>query len=221
MIQTISLCVLTPFDVPLQFNFSVYFLNSWSPLYYSERHSLKPDEIGIHLMLPHLFNLFVKMFVSKPLFAALQHPSGYCRFTLLACRRFFTVVGFLGSTVSMVVLALNSTAANDGADGAGGGRDGVWLTTACSTVAMGFVALHPSGFKANYMDLTLNSSGLLSGVGNTLASAGAYVGPLVVGHILQQYKSWALVYYTIGATSVLTAAVFGLCSQVEPVDKED
>merc|ERR1712039_187967 len=94
------------------------------------------------------------------------------------------------------------------------------MGTACLTVAMAFVGLHPSGFKANYMDLSQHSTGLLSGLGNTVASMASFVGPVVVGEILARYKSWTLVFAVVGLVQVVAAVVFGTLSRVEPIDAQ-
>jgi sugar phosphate permease len=186
------------------FNFGVYFMNSWTPTYYKEQLNLRPEDAVIHFSLPHFINLFVKAVVSKRLFDYLRSPA--CNFTILGCRRFFSVVGFIGMSIALFgVIAA--------------GQNAVQATTFMS-IGMGFVALHPSGFKANYMDLTLYSSGLLSGLGNTLASVASYVGPLVVGYILQTSQSWPLVFVTVSCVNVVAALGFLMFSSVQPVDKK-
>ena len=83
---------------------------------------------------------------------------------------------------------------------------------------MACVALHPSGFKANYMDLSRGSAGMLSGVGNTLASVASYGGPLAVGFILETSGSWPTVFGAVCAVNVLAAGVYGCFSRVTPLD---
>eukprot|EP00947_MAST-08B_sp_MAST-8B-sp1_P004613 g4613.t1 len=206
----------------IAFNFSVYFLNSWSPLFYAEALGLGPAEAAGHFMAPHLANLVVKLFISKPLFFFLQNSAG---FSLLHCRRFFSVVGFLGTAAALAGLAkaywmaMALKASEDGGDASGEKAIALYTTTACFTVAMAFVALHPSGFKANYMDLTRHSSGLLSGLGNTLASVGAYVGPMAIGGVLERYDNdWSLAFAMVGAVSAASAATYAMLSSADPVD---
>ena len=124
-----------------------------------------------------------KVFVAKPLFEFLRGP---CQLTVLGCRRFFSVVGFVGSAASMALVVFGGTYTVDTTSTAVT-TTGAAISTLGFTLAMGFIGLHPSGFKANYMDLSLHSSGLLSGMGNTMASLAAFVAPLVVGHVLKEY----------------------------------
>ena len=97
-------------------------------------------------------------------------------------------------------------------------RYGATGATACFAMANAFVALHPAGFKANYMDVTRASAGVITGIGNTLASVAAYVGPNFVGYVLQHYASWAPVFGVIAALQAVAAADFLLFSTTTPVD---
>jgi len=185
------------------FNFGVYFQNSWSALYYKEALELLPEEAWLDFILPHLANLLVKVWIAKHVFSWLR----YCNAALLTCRRFFTVMGFIGAAISFGRLVL--------AHGSGHAR---FCSTACFTVAMAFVGLHPSGFKANYMDITLHNGGLLSGLGNTLASIASFLGPLAVGALLSHSKAWPLIFTMVALVNLLSAFMFGNCSSVDPVD---
>jgi len=184
------------------FNFSVYFQNSWTPIYYNDVHGISPSEAGLHFAMPHFANTFVKAVVSGPLNAYLLSPK--VGFTLKGCRRFFTVVGFLGSSIGLLSLVCFSKSA--------------MATTLWFTVAMGFAAFHPSGFKANYMDVTKHSSGALSGVGNTVATAASYLGPIVVDR-LQNSKGWPSVFAVVVSIDLAAAALFGLASTASPLDE--
>jgi sugar phosphate permease len=186
------------------FNFGVYFQNSWSALYYKEVLKISPKDASLDFILPHIMNLIVKAFVVKRIFVLLHEKHGL---GLLACRRFFTIAGFLGAAVAFTVLIAVQIM-----------NCGRIATTLCYTVAMAFVGLHPSGFKANYMDLSVRSSGLISGLGNTLASVASFVGPLVVGYLLEKTGSWPLVFGIVACINVAAALVFGSLSSITPVD---
>ncbi|KAH8060232.1 hypothetical protein JL722_5198 [Aureococcus anophagefferens] len=83
----------------------------------------------------------------------------------LACRRTFTGVGFLGTALALAPLAV-------------AGAPTFGLATACWTLALAFISLHPSGFKANYMDAaSRDAAGFVSGVGNTVGSAASLLSP--------------------------------------------
>eukprot|EP00927_Polykrikos_kofoidii_P036237 TRINITY_DN30603_c0_g2_i1.p1 TRINITY_DN30603_c0_g2~~TRINITY_DN30603_c0_g2_i1.p1 ORF type:complete len:443 (+),score=51.52 TRINITY_DN30603_c0_g2_i1:136-1464(+) len=188
------------------FNFGVYFLTSWTTIYYKDVLGVRPEEGTIHFTAPALLNLFMKAVVCKPLFSWLQGNG----FSLLGCRRFFSVAGFVGTSVAL----MGAIAAKES------GAQATIASSVMFTLALGFAALHPSGFKANYMDLSLHSSGLLSGMGNTFASVSSYIGPLVVGWTLERYKSWPHVFVIIASVNLTAALIFGTLSTVEPVDDD-
>lgn len=186
------------------FNFGVYFQTSWTPIYYQENLNVRPEHASLDLTLPAILNLAVKAGFAKPIFVWLHETKG---FSLITCRRCFSVIGFLGAGLAYAALAL-----------LGNREESRISVTICFTIAMGLVGLHPSGFKANYMDLSVRSSGLISGLGNTIASISSFVGPLVVGALLARQQSWPLVFATVASVNVIAAVIFGTLSSTEPVD---
>jgi len=98
---------------------------------------------------------------------------------------------------------------------------GVHGATLGFALALSAAALHPAGFKANYMDVSRNSGGLVSGVGNTLASVASFVSPLAVGFILNANPGtlgWGVVFGAIAGANALAAALFGTLSTATPID---
>jgi len=190
----------------MAFNLCIYFMTSWAPTFYSESFGLLPEKAKLALALPPLVDLAVKALLARPLEAALRGPS--LGFSTLGCRRFFSGVGFVGSALAM--LATPAAASRFGAVGA----------TCCFSLANGFAALHPSGFKASYMDVTRSATGVVTGVGNTLASLAAFVGPVVVGLLLQRLGSWAPSFCAIATLQLLAALAFARFSTATPVDEE-
>jgi len=94
-------------------------------------------------------------------------------------------------------------------------------TTACFSAALGFMALHPSGFKANYMDVTTHHSGLVSGIGNTIASVASSVGPLWVSQVRESAGHWAPVFHSVASMNLLAALVFCTLSSTRPIEARD
>ena len=189
------------------FNLGVYFVTTWSPTYYKEVLGLAPEALSsvVALSCPPLVNLGVKLFVTRPAEAALRHGRG---FSTLRCRRFFSGVGFVGGAAAMLLV---QPAAALG---------GPWLATACFTAAISFAALHPSGFKANYLDaVSPAKAGLVSGFGNTLASCASFAGPLGVSALLSSTGSWTVVFVGIGGTNLAAAALFCTLSTATPLDE--
>jgi MFS family permease len=187
------------------FNYGVYFQNSWTPIYYSEELKIRPEDAGIHFMAPHILNLLVKVVVTPQL---MKYFTTTLKWPLITCRRWFTITGFVLSSGCLVLVSSAKTMS----------ATPVVSSTGLLTLTMGACALHPSGFKANYMDVSLHNSGIVSGVGNTLASVASFVGPFVVAGILHHYNSWYLVFLSVAVANLLAAAFFGLCSTTIPVD---
>eukprot|EP00930_Biecheleria_cincta_P024637 TRINITY_DN17620_c0_g1_i1.p1 TRINITY_DN17620_c0_g1~~TRINITY_DN17620_c0_g1_i1.p1 ORF type:complete len:464 (+),score=58.91 TRINITY_DN17620_c0_g1_i1:45-1394(+) len=187
----------------MAFNAGVYFTTSWAPIYYSKVFGTKPEDATLALFLPPLLNLLVKACCNQPLGGWLRNS---CNCTTLQCRRAFSVLGFLGSGVLFLVIHPSRTL-------------GLLACSTCFALVNAFTALHPAGFKANYMDISLFSTGLVSGVGNTLASLASFAFPLIVAHVLQHYESWALVFMLVAIIHLSAACAFGTLSSVEPIDR--
>ena len=198
------------------FNFGVYFQNSWTPQFYGDEFKIRPEEAGLHFVLPHVANLSVKLFIAKPLMARLA-----ASFSLGTCRKAFTCTGFIGSAASLgMLLVLRAPAGADGE--AVGALARMRATTACFTACMAFVALHPSGFKTSYMDVTRHRSGALSGVGNTIASAASYIGPICVGRLLDMHTvpsgGWQPAFIMVIAINFVAAVSYGLAATADCLD---
>jgi len=185
------------------FNYGIYFVNSWSAIYYLETFRVRPENAVLHLSLPHGANLILKSFVSPWLNDALRKAG----FSDLSCRRTFTGLGFIVMALSLIAVpALASS---------------ITATTAALTTAMGFAALHPSGFKANYMDITTTQSGVVSGIGNTIASIAPSLGPLVVARLrLQSGGSWDGAFSSTALLCFSAALVFCTLSSTVPIEAD-
>jgi len=182
------------------FNFSVYFINSWSATYYMEAFGMRPESAGLHLSLPHAVNMVVKVFLSPVMSQGMKAVG----LSDLGCRRMFSGVGFLAPAVCLRLLPLASGSAS--------------LTTALFSATLGFMALHPSGFKANYMDVTRSHGGTVSGIGNTIASVASSVGPLMVSQVRAASGSWVPVFHSAAVVNLLAAAIFCTLSSTTPIE---
>ncbi|CAK0808246.1 unnamed protein product, partial [Prorocentrum cordatum] len=181
------------------FNYAVYFVNSWSATYYLETFGLRPEQAGLHLSMPHVANSLVKVLVNP---ALERWMKGWGADTL-KCRRTFSVLGFVGLALFLGLVPACASPAG---------------ATLFFSVAFGFLALHPSGFKANYMDVTTSRGGLVSGIGNTVGSAGSTVGPLVVAHLRDATGGWAAAFQSVALLNVASAVLFLTMSSTVPIE---
>jgi len=183
------------------FNYATYFVTSWSATYYLESFGLRPEQAGLHLSMPHVANSLVKVLVNP----SLERKMNDCGADTLQCRRMFSVVGFLGLAVFFVLVPTVTSP--------------TW-TTVFFSVAFSFLALHPSGFKANYMDVTTSHGGLVSGIGNTVGSVGSTVGPLVVAQLRDATGDWAAAFQSVALLNVASALLFATMSSAAPIESD-
>uniref|UniRef100_A0A7S0ALW2 Major facilitator superfamily (MFS) profile domain-containing protein n=1 Tax=Pyrodinium bahamense TaxID=73915 RepID=A0A7S0ALW2_9DINO len=184
------------------FNYSVYFINSWSATYYLEVFAMRPEHAGLHLSLPHAVNMLVKVCATPIIARAMR----VCSFSDLGCRRAFSGVGFLVAAACLRLLPYAAGSAS--------------ATTALFSTALGFMGLHPSGFKANYMDVTREHGGVVSGVGNTVASVASSIGPLLVSQVRASSGSWSPVFHSVAMLNLLAILIFGTLSSTTPIEED-
>ena len=94
------------------------------------------------------------------------------------------------------------------------------MSTALFSAANCFFGLAPSGFKANYLDITERYVGIISGYGNTLGTLASWAGPQLVAAILARTGSWDLVLGCVALTNVVAAGNYYLHSTVNVVERE-
>mmetsp|Transcript_109574 Transcript_109574/g.244658 ORF Transcript_109574/g.244658 Transcript_109574/m.244658 type:complete len:464 (+) Transcript_109574:71-1462(+) len=181
------------------FNYGIYFVNSWSAIYYLEVFKLRPEDASLYLSLPHAVNMLVKVCLNRPFerFLRAQH------FTDLGCRCIFSGVGFVLCAICFELIPSLTSALS---------------ATACFSVVLGFMALHPSGFKANYMDVTTSHGGIISGFGNTMASVASSLGPLAVAHMRGSTGGWDRAFQSVAAVNILAALVFCTFASTTPIE---
>jgi hypothetical protein len=128
--------------------------------------------------------------------------------TLRASRCFFTAAGLLGAGLCLgPAYQLRELSP--------------WVTTVLLALANGFFGLSPSGFKANYLDVTELYVGVVSGYGNTLGTCASFFGPQLVGFFLKGNGGWDAALASIVAASFFASAVFVSFCTVTPVERED
>ena len=68
--------------------------------------------------------------------------------------------------------------------------------------------LHHSGFIVNYLEAGGKDTGLLTGVGNTLANLPGVVSPLFAELVVRRYGSWRPFFFTSAIFEVLCCWFF-------------
>ena len=93
------------------------------------------------------------------------------------------------------------------------------MSTFLFSLANCFFGLAPSGFKANYLDITEQYVGIISGYGNTLGTVASWAGPQLVAALLLRFNNWDLVLCCVAASNVAAAANYYRHSTVEVVER--
>jgi len=188
------------FVAHIAFNYGAYYLTNWSPTYYAEVLKVSPADAKYHLMIPHITNLAAKAL--NPLLVSLVERQG---FSLLASRKLFTVAGFLLAAACLLpVYQLRERSP--------------WVSTMLFSAANACFGLAPSGFKANYLDITEKYVGVISGYGNTLGTVASWVGPQLVALLLQHFGSWDIVLISVAVVNAAAALNYVRNATVIPVE---
>ena len=104
----------------------------------------------------------------------------------------------------------------------------VWASTVLFSLANAFFGLAPSGFKANYLDITQDYVGIVAGYGNTLGTVASVVQPKMLGWVLEATGatkettasgSWTVVLAIVSAVNLLAATNYFAFSTVTPIEK--
>ena len=95
----------------------------------------------------------------------------------------------------------------------------VILSTVCFSIANAMFGLSPSGFKANYLEITEEYVGIIAGYGNTLGTVASFVQPKIIDYVLSTTGSWAIVLATVCAVNTAASINYALHATVDPIEK--
>jgi len=168
-------CVAVLFLAHFAQNWQQYFLD-WLPLFYNTRLGVQPEVAGFHIALITMIEL-----PARALTKSLPDRMLGRGFSLLSCRRLMSLQGFaLHAVCSCLLAGLLAMMPPS--------MEGVELPMAFTAI-FGLCkvsqAFHAGGYFANYLDLTRQYSGALSGVGNTLATTAGVVFPRLASWTLE------------------------------------
>lgn len=234
--------VLSLFFVHMVYNFVTLSMNSWMPTYYNDVLKLNPNESKLHIVLPQLTAIIVKLYVSP--FARILRKKVQNekidsnkksrrdeRLVLLFSRRFISYLGFIVMAIPLSLLKLAapppaeknsiSSPVKELSSFRSLFSSSPWWSTGLFSVALAGTGFHAESFRANYLDVTKEHVGLVSGVGNCLSSLSAMLAPFIVGAILRKTSGdWSPVWMLSSLASIAAAVVFGAFSTTTPVEEE-
>ena len=82
-------------------------------------------------------------------------------------------------------------------------------------------ALHANGYYANYLDLTVESTGVLCGLGNTIATSAGVATPLFAAWSFDYAgESWIPIVLALVVIDLIAVAAISFGMSVECLDEE-
>lgn len=196
--------VLVIFVAHATHNFVRYFLMAWMPTYYREVLLVSADAAGLHLIIPELCGL-----ISSLAGASLGHKM-QSRGTLspLASRRLFASVAFIGSFVGLMIVCTVKRAG---------------LVTLFLCLVQGLATLQGLGFGANYLDISKYNGGLVTGVGNTVATCASFAAPVFASWLLptdgtKGPEAWRRLFFAFATSNLVGLVLYIPMLSVTPVD---
>ncbi len=212
--------ILTLFFVHMVYNFVILSINSWTPTYYNDILKLNPNKAKLHIVLPQLIALVVKLCVSKFAVVVREIRSKNTKgdndsSVILFSRRF---MGYLGFTIMSLPLFLLPMVAPPKAPPV---LSSPWYSTGLFSLALAGTGFHAESFRANYLDVTRKYVGIVSGVGNCLSSLSAVISPFAVGALIQSNSGdWSSVWRVLALSSLTAGLAFGFFSTITPVEEQ-
>jgi len=187
-------------------NFVRYFLMAWMPTYYDEVLQVSPDSSGVQQMLPEFVGLLTSIGGAK--WGKALQDSG----TLSArdCRRVFSSLAFCGAATGLAAISQCSTPL---------------VVTAWMCLIFGLHTLQGLGFGANYLEISKHHSGLVTGIGNTVATGASFVAPVFASYVLTlegasgSSQAWRHLFVAFAASNLLGLALYVPFCSTTPVDE--
>jgi len=157
------------------------------------------------MLVPEVLGLLVS-FASANLGRRLQRTGSL---SALMSRRLFASASYLLAAAGMWGLSFASTPAQ---------------AMLCMCGVQGFATLQGLGWGANYLDVSKYHSGLVTGVGNTMATGGSWIAPMFAAWILGtgggdvDRDQWPRLFLAFSVANLVGIAIFVPFCSVTAVD---
>ncbi|XP_078430911.1 phosphate transporter 4;6 [Wolffia australiana] len=190
------------------FHYALYVLMNWLPTYFEQGLEVSLQDMGWSKMLP-FFTMFVFSNVGGWIadFLITRRLANITK-----TRKLLNTTGFVAAAAALAVLPAFRSA---------GGA------VACSSVALGLLALGRAGFAVNHLDVAPRYAGVVMGVSNTAGTMAGIVGVGLTGAILEAAKAagreiagaqaWKPVFYVPGWLCLFSAVFFLIYSTGERI----
>jgi ACS family sodium-dependent inorganic phosphate cotransporter len=194
-------------------NCQQYFIE-WLPFFYSTQLGVNPETIGFYLTIISFVEMPARA-ITLCMPEKLQHRG----FSLLQSRKIMSLQGFFYHFLLCALLVVLFQA----------DIRLPLIYTILFMLSKAVQSLHAGGYFANYLDVTQNYAGMLTGVGNTVASfAGVVVPQFVAGCLEKDEANWlpvfgGLILANIMAMSLIsffmsTCCLDDVCSRATKVE---
>jgi len=171
-------CVGVLFFAHFAQNWQQYFME-WLPLFYTSRLGVQREVAGLHVAAITLVEVPARALTKC--WPELMLRNGY---SLLSCRKLMSIQGFAAHTFFNGIICALLHFVPMATPGIGAAFEVTVAFTTIFAFSKATQAVHAGGYFANYLDLTRNYSGALSGVGNTVAT--------LAGVLFPRLASWTL-----------------------------
>lgn len=198
--------VLVIFSTHATHNFVRYFLMAWMPTYYRDVLKVSADAAGLHLMIPEMCGLIASL-AGATIGREIQER-GYL--SPLNSRKLFVSIAFIGSFVGLLIISMVSKPE---------------AVTLFLCLVQGLATLQGLGFGANYLDISKYNGGLVTGVGNTVATSASFVAPVFASFLLPTHGAtgpddWRRLFFAFAASNLVGLALYLPLASVNPVDAD-
>lgn len=179
------------------------FLVSWMPTYFNEVLQVSGKVAAMYLVVPEILGMLSSLVAGS----IARHLEGK-GLSILTCRRLFLGFGTMGMGLGLLAIPWAKSP---------------FTATAIMCITQIFSNLHQTGFNANYLDVCKYSNGLVSGVGNSVATFASYLGTILTSSVLagsfaDRQTGWNLVLVMFSGSSFVALLVYMPLVSVTPVD---
>lgn len=187
------------------FNYSRYLMYSWVVTFFIDAFAVPLDGAAFWMLWPTLADAATSVAMGS--IADALANSG--RLTTLGTRRLFTAIGFCGTGIGALLVSISPSPK---------------VAAVFVTIAAASEACHNAGFKSSYGDLSRQYAGLLTGLGNTCASASSFAVPLVAASLLDasggssQRAAWQVVFGSVFCCNVTGAMLYCYLVSCDSID---
>lgn len=193
-------------------NFVRYFLMAWMPLYYSDVLKVPMDVAGVHLMCGEFVGCGVGI-AGANVGRQLQSRGVL---SALAVRRVFASIAFAGGALGLAIVSA---------------AQGPYSSTAGLCIVQGVASLQGLGWGASYLDVSIHQGGMVTGVGNTVATMASYAAPVFASWVLNSLadnqndgmsrEGWRWLFLAFAASNAVGWTLYVPFCSTRPVDIDE